>query len=327
MNILVVGGAGYIGSATCRVLLEAGHSVTVFDNLVRGHRAAVPGDAELVVGDTGNPEDLDAVFTSRSIDVVMDFAAFIEAGESMNGPARYFRNNTANALTLLEAMLAHDVGRFVFSSSAAVFGDPEEIPVTEDAPLEPTNPYGESKLQVERMLRWIAAAHGLRFAALRYFNAAGATGPGCGEDHDPESHLIPLVLGVALGKREAIQIFGTDYATADGTCVRDYVHVADLASAHLLVLDALSTRGSVHYNLGNGVGFSVREVVEVARRVTGHPLPTVERPRRPGDPATLVASAAAINHDLGWAPRHTDLESIVTSAWEWHVKHPSGYPD
>jgi UDP-glucose 4-epimerase len=327
LNVLVVGGAGYIGSATCRVLLGAGHTVTVFDNLVKGHRGALTGEAELVIGDTGDPADLDRVFSSRAVDVVMDFAAFIEAGESMDLPARYFRNNTASALTLVEAMLRHDVGRLVFSSSAAVFGDPESVPVAEDAPRQPTNPYGESKLQVERMLSWISSAHGLRFAALRYFNAAGAVSPDCGEDHDPESHLIPLVLGVALGRREAVRIYGTDYPTPDGTCVRDYVHVADLASAHLLALEALSTRQSVLYNLGNGTGFSVREIVDSARRVTGRDLPCVECPRRPGDPAALVASPAAIRADLGWSPRHGDLDSIVSSAWEWHVKHPDGYGD
>ncbi|HXZ83420.1 MAG TPA: UDP-glucose 4-epimerase GalE [Acidimicrobiales bacterium] len=327
MNVLVVGGAGYIGSATCRALLEAGHTVTVLDNLVKGHRDAVPVEAELVVGDTASPEDVDRAFSSRSIDVVMDFAAFIEAGESMSVPERYFRNNTANVLTLLEAMLAHDVGRFVFSSSAAVFGDPEGVPVDEDAALEPTNPYGESKLQVERMLSWFSVAHGLRFAALRYFNAAGATSPDCGEDHDPESHLLPLVLGVAQGKGSAIPIYGTDYPTSDGTCVRDYVHVADLASAHLLALDALAARESVRYNLGNGRGFSVREVIEVARRVTGRQIPAVERPRRPGDPAILVASSAAIHADLGWTPSRADLESIVADAWEWHRNHPQGFRD
>ena len=266
-------GAGYIGSATCRALLEAGHTVTVFDSLVKGHRGALPDGAEFVLGDTGDPDDLDRVFSSRSVDVVMDFAAFIAAGESMHLPARYFRNNTASALTLIEAMIRHDVGRLVFSSSAAVFGNPETVPVVEDARLAPTSPYGESKLQVERMLDWISAAHGLRFAALRYFNAAGAVSPDCGEDHDPESHLIPLVLGVALGNHEAIRIFGTDYPTPDGTCVRDYVHVADLASAHLLAIEALATRQSVRYNLGNGRGFSVREVVDCA--APGH------RPRTP----------------------------------------------
>lgn len=327
MNVLVVGGAGYIGSATCRALLEAGHTVTAFDNLAKGHRNAVPAEAELVVGDTGNSEDLGRVFSSRPIDVVLDFAAFIEAGESVNVPERYFRNNTANALTLLEAMIAHDVGRLVFSSSAAVFGDPEGVPITEDARLEPTNPYGESKLQVERMLAWVGAAHGLRYATLRYFNAAGATNADCGEDHDPESHLIPLALAVAAGKRDSLLIFGSDYPTLDGTCVRDYVHVTDLAAAHVLALDALSSRESVRYNLGNGHGFSVREVVEVARRVTGRRVPVVECPRRPGDPAVLVASSAAIRADLGWSPRHADLESIVTDAWAWHSKHPDGFRD
>ncbi len=327
MNVLVVGGAGYIGSATCCALLEAGHNVTVYDNLAKGHREAVPANAKFVVGDTGDSEDLDRVFSSQPFDAVMDFAAFIEAGESMSRPECYFHNNTANVLTLVEAMLAHDVGSFIFSSSAAVFGNPDHFPVTEDAPLEPINPYGESKLQVERMLSWVNSAHGLRFAALRYFNAAGAVSPDCGEDHTPESHLIPLVLGVALGKTEATPIFGADYPTPDGTCVRDYVHVADLASAHLLALDALSSRESVRYNLGNGLGFSVREVVEVARQVTGHRLPVVESPRRAGDPAVLIASSAAIQADLGWTPQHADLVSIVSSAWEWHVRHPHGFRD
>ncbi len=327
MNVLVVGGAGYIGSATSRALLEAGHNVTVFDNLGKGHRAAVPDGAELLIGDTASAEDLDLAFVSRSYDVVMDFAAFIEAGESMNLPARYFRNNTANALTLIEAMLRHDVGRLVFSSSAAVFGNPDQVPVVEESRPEPTNPYGESKLQVERMLAWVGSAHGLRWAALRYFNAAGAAGPDCGEDHDPESHLIPLVLGAALGRREAVRVYGTDYPTPDGTCVRDYVHVADLASAHLLAMDALSTRASARYNLGNGLGYSVRDVVDCARRVTGRAVPVVESPRRPGDPAILVASSRAIRADYGWAPRHADLDSIVASAWEWHAKHPDGYGD
>jgi UDP-glucose 4-epimerase len=327
LNVLVAGGAGYIGSATSRALLEAGHEVTVFDNLDTGHRAAVPDGAELLVGDTASPEDLDLAFAARSYDVVMDFAAFIEAGESMDQPARYFRNNTANALTLVEAMLRHDVGRLVFSSSAAVFGDPDRVPVVEEERPEPTNPYGESKLQVERMLAWIGSAHGLRWAALRYFNAAGATSPDCGEDHDPESHLIPLVLGVALGRREAVRVYGTDYPTPDGTCVRDYVHVADLASAHLLAMDSLSTRLSARYNLGNGLGYSVREVVDCARRVTGRALPVVESPRRPGDPAILVASSNAIRADYGWTPRYAGLDSIVASAWEWHAKHPDGYGD
>ncbi len=327
MRVFVSGGAGYIGSVVAAQLVDAGHSVVVYDNLSHGHRDAVPDAAELVVGDVGDRAKLDQVFAARKYDAVMHFAAWIEAGESMLEPARFFRNNTANALTLLEAMLAHGVSRFVFSSTAALFGNPERTPIAEDDPLHPTNPYGESKLLVERMLAWFHGIHGLSVARLRYFNAAGAT-PERGEAHTPETHLIPLVLQVAAGTRANISIFGVDYPTPDGSCVRDYIHVSDLASAHLLALDALAASAepvSLAYNLGNGKGFSVREVIEAARRVTGHAIPAIESPRREGDPATLVASSERIRRELGWTPKRPELEDIIRSAWQWSRQNPGGY--
>jgi UDP-glucose 4-epimerase len=324
MEILVVGGAGYIGSIVTSELLKAGHQAIVFDNLSRGHRSAIPAGAELVVGELSDRQALDRVFGSRKIDAVMHFAAMIEAGESMRIPEAYFRNNTANTLTLLETMLANRVDRLVFSSTAALYGNPTRVPIEENDPLIPTNPYGESKLLVERMLEWFNRAHGVRYASLRYFNAAGASHD-LGEDHEPESHLITLILKVALGKRDQAAIFGTDYPTPDGTCVRDYIHVLDLASAHLLALDALGRRDRLIYNLGNGKGFSVREVIEVARSVTGHPIPVSEAPRRTGDPAVLVASSARIERELDWRPEYATLESIIRSAWEWHKRFPEGY--
>jgi UDP-glucose 4-epimerase len=327
MNVLVTGGAGYIGSVVAAELLKAGHRVLVYDDLSRGHRRAAPKGAELIVADTADRAALDRVFMTHQVDAVMHFAALIEAGESMKNPAAFFRNNTANALTLLEAMLAHGVKKFVFSSTAALFGDPERSPIEDDDPLRPTNVYGESKLMVERMLTWFNSVHGLRYASLRYFNAAGAMSADHGEDHQPESHLIPLVLKVALGQIEQVNILGADYPTPDGTCVRDYIHVLDLASAHLLALDALEHRDRLIYNLGNGQGFSVREVIEVARNVTGRPIPVVESPRRPGDPAILIASAARIRRELNWSPQFPDLETIVASAWRWHQAHPHGYGD
>jgi UDP-glucose 4-epimerase len=332
MRVLVTGGAGYIGSVVADELLRAGHQVVVFDNLSRGHRQAVPKNAELVVGNLSDRACLDQLLRSRAMDAVMHFAALIEAGESMKAPEEFFRNNTANALTLLEAMLAARVKRFVFSSTAALYGNPERIPIEEDDPLRPANAYGESKLLVERMLAWFHQIHGLRYASLRYFNAAGASRPDKGEAHQPETHLIPRILQVALGRAEHVNIFGTDYPTPDGTCVRDYIHVSDLARAHLLALEALELESAVEnpspliYNLGNGQGFSVREVVEVARKVTGHPLPVVESPRRAGDPAVLIASSEKIRRDLGWQPRFPELKSIVESAWQWHRTHPDGYP-
>ena len=326
MRVLVTGGAGYIGSVVAEELLQAGHHVVVFDNLSRGHRQAVPKNAELVVGDMADRACLDQLLRSRAIDAVMHFVALIEAGESMKAPEEFFRNNTSNALTLLEAMLAARVKRFVFSSTAALYGNPERTPIEEDDPVLPTNPYGESKLLVERMLAWFHQIHGLRYASLRYFNAAGASRPDQGEAHQPETHLIPRILQVALGRAEHVNIFGTDYPTPDGTCVRDYIHVCDLARAHLLALQALEKSSPLIYNLGNGRGFSVREVVEVARSVTGHPVPVIESPRRAGDPAVLIASSKKIRRELGWQPRFPDLKSIVESAWQWHRKHPDGYP-
>ncbi len=324
MNVLVVGGAGYIGSVVAAGLIDAGHSVTVFDNMSRGHIEAVPAAARLVTGDVEDRAALDRLFATGSFDGVLHFAALIEAGESMKVPERYFHNNTANTLNLLEAMLNHGVGRLVFSSTAALYGNPVRVPIEEDDALVPTNAYGESKLLVERMLAWFHQCHGLRYASLRYFNAAGAAGER-GESHQPESHLIPRVLQVALGQSEQVSIFGTDYPTPDGTCVRDYIHILDLASAHLAALDALASRDRLIYNLGNGHGFSIRELIEVARRVTGHPIPAVETARRSGDPAILVASSARIQRELGWRPHYTSLESIIGSAWEWHQRHPQGY--
>jgi UDP-glucose 4-epimerase len=292
--------------------------------LSRGHRDAVAPAARLVEGDISDRPLLDRLFRAEGFEAVLHFAALIEAGESMIVPERYFRHNTAFTLTLLETMIEHRVRKLVFSSTAALYGEPREIPITEGHPLGPTNVYGESKRMVESMLGWFGRLHGLRHACLRYFNAAGASGD-LGEDHRPESHLIPLVLAVAQGKRNEVKIHGTDYPTPDGTCVRDYVHVEDLAQAHLLALDALGEREALAYNLGNGQGFSVRQVVEAARRVTGHSIPAVESPRRPGDPATLVASSDRIRAELGWAPRRPDLEDIVASAWAWRMRNPEGY--
>jgi UDP-glucose 4-epimerase len=327
MRVLVTGGAGYIGSVVADELLAAGHDVVVFDNLSRGHRQAVPQNAELVVGELADGDGLRNLMQSRAIDAVMHFAALIEAGESMKAPEQFFRNNTANALTLLEAMLAAGVKRFIFSSTAALFGNPERTPIEEDDPLRPTNAYGESKLLVERMLSWFHQIHGLRYANLRYFNAAGAATPNKGEAHQPETHLIPRILSVALGRVPHVNIFGTDYSTADGTCIRDYIHVSDLARAHLLALESLASDrpGPLIYNLGNGQGFSVRQVVEVAREVTGHPIPVVESPRRAGDPAVLIASSEKIRHELGWQPKFSNLKAIMKSAWQWHRAHPDGY--
>jgi UDP-glucose 4-epimerase len=324
VHVLVTGGAGYIGSVVVAQLVRAGHDVIVFDNLSKGRREAVDPGAQLVVGDIGDRAALDRLFSPTKIDAVMNFAAHIEAGESMKVPEQFFRNNTANALTLLEAMLAHGIKKFVFSSTAALFGEPERTPIQEDDRLMPTNAYGESKLLVEQMLAWLNRIHGFRYASLRYFNAAGATET-LGETHEPETHLIPLILQVAAGQRKHISIFGTDYPTPDGTCIRDYIHVLDLADAHVLALEALERESKLIFNLGNGRGFSVREVIEAAREVTGHPIPAVESPRRPGDPAVLVASSEKIMRELGWKPRYADLKTIIRSAWAWHQKHPHGY--
>lgn len=326
MTLLVTGGAGYIGSEVARQLVAAGHRVVVYDNLSHGHRAAVPTAAEMCVGDVLDRARLDEVLANWNFDAVLHFAALIEAGESMRVPEVYFRNNAAGTLTLLEAMLGRGVKRLVFSSTAALYGNPVRTPIEESDPLAPTNAYGASKLMVEQMLEWMQGIHGLRYASLRYFNAAGAV-EGHGEDHQPESHLIPLTLSVALGKRPQVAIFGDDYPTRDGTCVRDYVHVADLAAAHLLALDALDARQRMIYNLGSGQGFTVRELLEVARDVTGHAIPAIVAPRRAGDPAVLVASAEKIARELGWAPRISHLTDIVRGAWRWYQIHPDGYAE
>jgi UDP-glucose 4-epimerase len=320
VNVLVTGGAGYIGSVVVAQLLRAGHQVTVYDNLSKGHREAVDARAQLVVGDISDRAALDRLFARSRFDAVMNFAASIEAGESMKVPEQFFRNNTANALTLLEAMLAHGVKKFVFSSTAALFGEPDRTPIKEDDRLKPTNAYGESKLLVEQMLAWLNRIHGLRYASLRYFNAAGATET-LGEAHDPETHLIPLILQVAGGTRPHISIFGTDYPTPDGTCIRDYIHVVDLAEAHVLALHALEKESRLIFNLGNGRGFSVREVIAAAREVTGHRIPAVESPRRPGDPAVLVASSEKIMRELGWKPQFADLKTIIQTAWTYQQSH------
>ncbi|MGB6199309.1 MAG: UDP-glucose 4-epimerase GalE [Candidatus Acidiferrales bacterium] len=326
MRILVTGGAGYIGSTVAAQLVESGHTVVVIDDLRRGHRGAAARGAELIVGNVGDAAVLERAFSGAGIDAVMHFAALAEVGESMLNPGAYFSNNTSNTLRLIEAMVARGVRKIVFSSTAAVFGSPERTPIEETAPKKPTNPYGESKLQVEQMLAWFYQIHGLRYATLRYFNVAGGN-PNCGEDHVPESHLVPRILQVALGQYKSIKIFGDDYPTPDGTCVRDYVHVSDLAQAHVLALGALESRAPLIYNLGNGKGFSVREVVEAARRVTGHEIPAEIEARRPGDPPVLVASSEKIIRELGWAPKYAALETIISSAWEWHRTHPKGYDD
>ncbi len=323
MKILISGGAGYIGSVMSAEALRAGHEVVVLDNLSTGHREAVPAGARFIQGDLGERESLFKLLSTERPDAVMHFSAASLVGESIANPAKYFRNNVAYTLNLLDAMVAASVKRLVFSSTAAVFGNPARVPIPEDARLQPINPYGESKLMIEKMLHWFDAAYGLRYASLRYFNAAGATEM-LGENHTSETHLIPLVLQVALGQRPNVQIYGVDYGTPDHTAIRDYIHVLDLASAHLLALQALD-QGSRVYNLGNGTGFSVREVIELARQVTGHPIPAVEAPRRAGDPPVLVASSARIQEELGWRPKWTKLEDIIASAWQWHQAHPNGY--
>jgi UDP-glucose 4-epimerase len=325
MNILVTGGAGYIGSAITDALLKAGHSVTVYDSLVTGHRQAVPEGALFVQADLSDNLRLAKTLTDQSFDGAIHCAAFIEAGESMKDPGRFYQNNLTHSLALMETAVRAGVKRFVLSSTAAVYQSSTE-PLTEESPLGPTNVYGHTKLMVEQALDWYSKIHGLHYAALRYFNAAGAL-PGRGEAHQPESHLIPLVLRVPLGRRKEAQIYGTDYPTPDGTCIRDYIHIADLVSAHLLALDGLRERDCLIYNLGSGNGYSVREVIETARHVTGHPIPANELPRRPGDSARLVASSDRIKRELGWTPEHDNLSEIISSAWEWHQSHPDGYED
>lgn len=323
MHILVVGGAGYVGSVTIDQLVDGGHEVTVLDNLVAGHRGALNPAAEFVQADVRDEEALNRLFAAHSFHAVINYGGYIIAPESVRQPGRYFANNIGGAIALLNAMVTYGVTRHVFSSSAAVYGEPEMIPIPEEHPMAPINPYGETKAAVERMLPWYERQFGLRSVSLRYFNAAGAT-ERLGEDHRPETHLIPNVLQVALGQRPAISLYGDDYSTRDGTCVRDYIHVSDLAAAHLLALDRTDTE-SAAYNVGSGLGFTNREVIEAARAVTGEPIPVHEEPRRPGDPAELVASQDKIRAELGWSLAHPDIEDIIETAWRWHREHPKGY--
>ena len=321
--ILVIGGAGYIGSHMVKELISHGREVVILDNLTTGHRESVP-DGEFIKGDLGDENLLQRIFKIYPIHTVMHFAAFSLVGESVQFPLKYFENNVSKTITLLKVMLEHGIKRFIFSSSASVYGEPEEIPITENCSVRPTNPYGASKLMVEDILQECDKAHGLKYISLRYFNAAGADETGTiGENHNPESHLIPLVLKAAKGEKENITVFGTDYPTKDGTCIRDYIHVTDLAQAHLLAMDALENGESSNiYNMGNSHGYSVKEVIETARQVTGLQIPVKEGPRRPGDPAILVAGSEKIKKELGWQPKFQDLETIVKTAWKWHRNSP-----
>lgn len=326
MNVLVTGGAGYIGSHTVRALKSAGHHPIVYDNLSTGHKEAVAGET-VVVGDVREKARLVETMRRYEVEAIVHFAAKSLVGESMTHPAEYYENNVAGGIALLEAARACGVTYVVFSSTAAVYGEPVEVPIPEEHPLIPTSVYGRTKLAFEQILRDYAPAYGLRYVALRYFNAAGADPSGeIGEDHNPETHLIPIVLQTALGLRESVTVFGTDYPTPDGTCIRDYVHVCDLAAAHVLALERLSAGGpSDVYNLGNGEGFSVREVIETAERVTGRRIPCVEGPRRPGDPARLIASQSRAEAELGWSRQYASLEQIIETAWKWHRAHPRGF--
>lgn len=323
MNIFVTGGAGYIGSSTAEALIKAGHSVTVYDSLITGHREAVPAGANFIHASLDDRTALTEALNAQKYDAVMHFAAFIEAGESMKDPGRFFLNNFSNSVQLMDIAVQAGVRKMVFSSTAAVYQSSEE-PLTEDSPIGPTNVYGHTKLMTEQALEWYRSIFGMHYAVLRYFNACGAL-PGRGEAHQPESHLIPRVLQIALGQAESATIFGTDYPTPDGTCIRDYIHIADLVSAHILALGALEKRDKMIFNVGSGNGFSVREVIEAARKVTGHAIPAIEQPRRAGDSARLVASPERIKKELGWEPKNTNLQDILSSAWEWHISHPNGY--
>ena len=322
-NVFVSGGAGYIGSVCVEELLDAGHAVTVFDNLSEGHRSAVDPRAAFVQGDCNEAKQIQSALTDSQAEAVIHFAAHALVGESMTNPGKYFRNNVAGGLNLLEAARAAGVGKFVFSSTCATYGPPDRVPMTEDLPQRPINPYGESKLMFEKMLHWYQEIHGLEFVAFRYFNAAGASAR-FGEQHRVETHLIPNVLRVALGQAAQCEIYGTDYPTPDGTCIRDYIHIVDLAAAHIAAL-APGRRG--FFNLGNGDGYSVREVIQTCEKIAGQKIPTVEKPRRPGDPPRLVASAEKARRELGWTPKFPKLEEIVATAWAWHRKHPRGYAD
>lgn len=327
MKVLVTGGAGYVGSHCVRRLVQAGHEIVVYDNLCAGHAAAVPHEAKLIRADLADSAALtDAL--ADGVEAVMHFAACLDVGESVREPLKYYENNVINTIRLLQVMRDHFVKKLVFSSTCATYGEPQSMPITEDLPQKPINPYGCTKLAVEWALRDCGTAWGLASCALRYFNAAGAAADGSiGEDHDPEIHLIPLVLQTALGQRESIRIFGTDYPTPDGTCIRDYIHVEDLAEAHLLALESLNTAGLRAFNVGTGRGTSVREIVEAARRVTGCPIAAVETDRRPGDPPELVADPTKIQRELGWKPRYTSIEAIIETAWRWHRDHPEGYEE
>lgn len=324
MKVLVTGGAGYIGSVAVESLRAEGHEVAVFDNLYMGHREAVDPEVTFFEADLADRRAVDEAMSSFKPDSIMHFAAYSLVGESVEKPFKYLGDNVMNGINLIESAIEHGVERFILSSTANLFDEPETIPISETEKLVPGSPYGESKFFLERILHWANKTKGLRFAALRYFNAAGCTETR-GEDHDPESHLIPLIIQVALGQREHIKIFGDDYDTPDGTCIRDYIHVSDLAQAHILALEALVEHETLHYNLGNGNGFSVKEVVETVREVTGHPIPAETTPRRAGDPAMLIADSRKVRAELGWDPKYPDLNSIVQSAWDWHQSHPSGY--
>jgi len=321
MNVFVTGGAGYIGSICVEEMLNAGHQISVFDNLSEGHRGALDSRAEFIEGDLADRSLIVKTLGRIRPEAVMHFAANALVPESMTNPTKYFRNNVANGINLLEACVLAGVGKFVFSSTCAIFGLPKEVPITEDAPKDPINPYGESKVMFERVLGWYGTQHGLRYVCLRYFNAAGATRK-FGEHHRPETHLIPNVLKVALGQKPHVEMYGTDYPTPDGTCIRDYIHIVDLAHAHML---ALTCASSDVFNLGSGAGYSVKQVMDVSRQVTGHKIPVVEKPRRPGDPPRLVGDSTKIRKLLGWKPRFDSLEAIIESAWQWHRQYPEGY--
>jgi UDP-glucose 4-epimerase len=323
MRIFLTGGAGYIGSVCAELLLNEGHEVAIFDNLTEGHRRAVDSRANFIQGDLADRLQIEAALSSTRPDAVMHFAAYALVPESMRDPSKYFRNNIANGLNLLDAVVATGVQRIIFSSTCAIFGPPERVPIDETAHPRPVSPYGESKLAFEKILRWYDEIHALKFVSLRYFNAAGAT-ENLGEDHRPETHLIPNVLKVALGKSPNVEIYGTDYETPDGTCIRDYIHIVDLARAHILALGAAA---SGFYNLGTGGGFSVREVIAACRKITGRKIETIEKPRRPGDPPRLIASSEKIKKELGWQPQFQSLDAIVESAWKWHLKFPDGYEE